>query len=70
VVVLLGAFSVVATKVSRVMFAPVAGATILTFAVLVVVWLLALGILSEKGFLKVIADIMRKIRISPTGRQN
>jgi CheY-like chemotaxis protein len=70
VVVLLGAFSVVATKVSHVMFAPVAGATILTFAILVIVWLLALGILSEKGFLKVIADIMRKIRISPTGRQN
>jgi CheY-like chemotaxis protein len=69
-VILLSAFSIVSTKVSRVMFAPIVGATIVAFTLLIVVWLLALGKISEKGFLKVVANLMRKIHIAPTERHN
>jgi len=61
VLILLVAFAAIATKVSPIMFTPVVGAAILTFVVLIVAALMFVGLLSEKGFVKIIAEVMRKI---------
>jgi CheY-like chemotaxis protein len=64
--ILLIAFSVVATRISSLMFLPVVIAAILAFALIVIAWLMSTGMLSESGFLKVIATIMKKVpRLGP-----